>query len=58
MTDADKKALSRLSRGASPENRASTDDLQSLLLQVVFALLMVFMIAYFIFVEDAKESRE
>jgi hypothetical protein len=58
MTDADKKALSRLSRGASPENRASTDDLQNLLLQVVFALLMVFMIAYFIFVEDAKESRE
>ena len=58
MTDADKNALSRLSRGASPENRASTDDLQSLLLQIVFALLMVFMIAYFIFVEDAKESRE
>lgn len=46
----------RLAGGdASP--RAGTDDLQALLLQVVFALLMVFMIAYFIFVETAKKEQ-
>ncbi len=40
------------------DERASTDDLQALLLQVVFALLMIFMIAYFIFVGDAKREKE
>ncbi len=34
---------------------ATTDDLQGLLLQVVFALLMIFMIAYFIFVSSTKK---
>ena len=56
MTEADRRALMRLAGGDS-SRRATTDDLQGLLLQVVFALLMVFMIAYFIFVETAKKER-
>ena len=44
MTEADKKALLRMTGGGRPQG-ASTDDLQGLLLQVVFALLMIFMIA-------------
>ena len=56
MTDADFKALRRLA-GGGDSGRATTDDLQGLLLQVVFALLMVFMIAYFIFVETSKKER-
>ena len=56
MTDADKRALGRLA-GGGVSGRATTDDLQGLLLQVVFALLMVFMIAYFIFVETSKKER-
>ena len=57
MTEADRKALYRLAGGdASP--RASTDDLQGLLLQVSLALLMIFMIAYFIFVESSRKERE
>ena len=56
MTDSDRRALSRLA-GADASGRATTDDLQGLLLQVVFALLMVFMIAYFIFVETSKKER-
>ena len=56
MTDADRNALRRM-LGASGDVRASADDLQGLLLQVVFALLMVFMIAYFIFVDQQKKDR-
>lgn len=57
MTESDRMALYRLAGGdASP--RASTDDLQGLLLQVSLALLMVFMIAYFIFVSAAKKEQE
>ena len=56
MTDADRRALGRLA-GGGVSGRAPTDDLQGLLLQVVFALLMVFMIAYFIFVETSKKER-
>ena len=56
MTDADRRALGRLA-GGGVSGRATTDDLQGLLLQVVFALLMVFMIAYFIFVETSKKER-
>ena len=56
MTDSDMKALKRLV-GGGESGRATTDDLQGLLLQVVFALLMVFMIAYFIFVETSKKER-
>ena len=56
MTEADRQALTRL-LGGRGSARATTDDLQGLLLQVVFALLMVFMIAYFIFVDQQKKER-
>ena len=56
MTEADRNALRRL-LGGKKSARATTDDLQGLLLQVVFALLMVFMIAYFIFVANQKKDR-
>ena len=56
MTEADRNALRRL-LGGGESARATTDDLQGLLLQVVFALLMVFMIAYFIFVANQKKDR-
>ena len=56
MTESDRNALSRL-LGDGASRRASTDDLQGLLLQVVFALLMIFMIAYFIFVDQQKKQR-
>jgi len=56
MTEADRRALGRL-LGGNESPRASTDDLQGLLLQVVFALLMIFMIAYFIFVANQKKER-
>ena len=56
MTEADRHALTRL-LGGKGSARATTDDLQGLLLQVVFALLMVFMIAYFIFVANQKKDR-
>jgi len=52
----DSKALSRLLSGRRGRS-ATTDDLQNLLLQVVLALLMVFMIAYFIFVENQRKMR-
>lgn len=55
MTEADNRALRRLlGRG---ERAASADDLQSLLLQVVLALLMIFIVAYFIFVDQQKKTR-
>ena len=56
MTEADRHALTRL-LGGDGSARATTDDLQGLLLQVVFALLMIFMIAYFIFVDQQKKER-
>ena len=56
MTEADRQALTRL-LGGKGSARATTDDLQGLLLQVVFALLMIFMIAYFIFVDQQKKER-
>ena len=56
MTEADRTALNRL-LGGETSHRATTDDLQGLLLQVVFALLMIFMIAYFIFVDQQKKER-
>ena len=57
MTTADRQALMRLAGGKASEG-VSTDDLQGLLLQVVFALLMIFMIAYFIFVASAKKQQQ
>ena len=56
MTESDRAALKRL-LGGDASRRATTDDLQGLFLQVVFALLMVFMIAYFIFVEMSRKER-
>lgn len=56
MTAADRTALKRL-LGGEGSTRATTDDLQGLLLQIVFALLMIFMIAYFIFVASQKKVR-
>jgi uncharacterized protein YdeI (YjbR/CyaY-like superfamily) len=56
MTDSDRRALMRLA-GGDVSGRATTDDLQGLLLQIVFALLMVFMIAYFIFVDASRKER-
>ena len=56
MTEADRRALTRL-LGGKGSARATTDDLQGLLLQVVFALLMIFMIAYFIFIASQKKVR-
>ena len=56
MTESDRQALTRL-LGGEGSARATTDDLQGLLLQVVFALLMVFVIAYFIFVDQQKKER-
>lgn len=57
MTESDKKALLRLGRTEGARG-ATTDDLQGLLLQVVFALLMIFMIAYFIFVAAEKKVQK
>lgn len=56
MTAADRTALKRL-LGGEGSTRATTDDLQGLLLQIVFALLMIFMIAYFIFIASQKKVR-
>ena len=56
MTEADRNALARL-LGGKGSAQATTDDLQGLLLQVVFALLMIFIIAYFIFVDQQKKER-
>ena len=56
MTESDRAALKRL-LGGDASRRATTDDLQGLLLQVVLALLMVFMIAYFIFVDTSRKER-
>ena len=52
------EAIVRSLAGAKRDGGATADDLQGLLLQVVLALLMVFMIAYFMFVSDAKKEQE
>ncbi len=57
MTPKQKQALNRLTRAVPKDSRASVDDLQNLLLQIVFALLMVFVIAYFIFVRNQEKQR-
>ena len=56
MTESDRNALNRL-LGGDGSARATTDDLQGLLLQIALALLMIFMIAYFIFVDQQKKER-
>lgn len=57
MKESDRIALSRIA-GSAASPRAGTDELQGLLLQIVFALLMVFMIAYFMFVGKTEKERE
>lgn len=57
MTESSKRALQKLV-GRAEAGRATTDDLQGLLLQIVFALLMIFMIAYFIFVAETKKQQQ
>jgi tRNA(Met) C34 N-acetyltransferase TmcA len=57
MTDNGKRALYGILREERSSN-ATLDDLQGLLLQVVFALLMIFIIAYFIFVTETKKERQ
>lgn len=56
MSASTQRALAHLT-GRKSSSAATTDDLQGLLLQVVFALLMIFMIAYFIFVDQQKKVR-
>lgn len=58
MTRRVEKMLESLSGAKRKGPKASIDDLQGLLLQVVFALLMVFMIAYFIFVGEQTRGRK
>ncbi len=57
MKERDAEVLRAFSRARGP-GAATADDLQGLLLQVVLALLMVFMIAYFMFVSNAKKEQE
>ena len=57
MTESDKTAFERIF-GGRKDRRATTDELQGLLLQIVFALLMIFIMAYFIFVAETKKERE
>ena len=57
MTESDKTAFERIFGGRN-DRRATTDELQGLLLQIVFALLMIFIMAYFIFVAETKKERE
>lgn len=56
MSVSTQRVFARLT-GKKSSSAATTDDLQGLLLQVVFALLMIFMIAYFIFVDQQKKVR-
>lgn len=57
MTESTLRALKKL-EGRAAGGRATTDDLQGLLLQIVFALLMIFIIAYFIFVAETKKQQQ
>ena len=57
MNLASRKSLLKL-LGATESPGASIDDLQGLLLQVTIALLMIFMIAYFMFVAKTEKERE
>ena len=56
MTRSEREVLLKFAPSRS-DGGVSTGDLQGLLLQVVFALMMIFMIAYFIFVSTAKKER-
>lgn len=57
MTESTKKQLKKLSstrKGSS----FSVDELQGLLLQISFAIMMVFMIAYFMFKAESKQKQQ
>lgn len=61
MSAATDQTLRRFLGGAREEGGGSfgTDDLQGLLLQIAFAIMMVFMLAYFLFrAESAREKQE
>ena len=61
MSDATDRTLRRFLGGSRGESGGSfgTDDLQGLLLQIAFAIMMVFMLAYFLFrAESSREKRE
>ena len=58
MDEADKDALVELA-GEEPSGQSSVDDLQGLLLQVSLAIMMIFMIAFFMFrMKTAREQEE
>lgn len=56
MADALKKKLSRIS--GKKDDAFSVDELQGLLLQVSFAVMMVFVIAYFMFRNESRQKEE
>ena len=45
-------------RAAAGDRAFGTDDLQGLLLQISFAIMMIFLIAYFVFRADASREKE
>ena len=60
MSDATDRTLRRFLGGSRGESGGSfgTDDLQGLLLQIAFAIMMVFMLAYFLFRAEASRERQ
>lgn len=59
MTEQEKTALARFLGGKSVAQSFGVDDLQGLLLQISFAIMMVFMIAFFMFrAKSAHEQQE
>ena len=60
MNDGAKDDLRRFLGGGRADGGGSfgTDDLQGLLLQIAFAIMMVFMLAYFLFRADASREKQ
>ena len=60
MNDGSQDELRRFLGGARPAGGGAfgTDDLQGLLLQIAFAIMMVFMLAYFLFRAEASRERQ
>ena len=60
MSDATDRTLRRFLGGGRGESGGSfgTDDLQGLLLQIAFAIMMVFMLAYFLFRAEASREKQ
>jgi len=57
VTDANREALRRIASGGSAKD-AGVDDLTELLLQISLALMMVFMIAFFVFRVQTETAHE